>query len=73
MRLIVGMLAFGFGYALLYYGIGMYQQYDPSNPDMTSGVPLSVLLGFNNTWSSVGENPSATSNYAKPPFRGWTS
>jgi hypothetical protein len=73
MKLIVGMLAFGFGYTLLYYGVLGYRTYDSANPQDSSNVPLSVLLGFNKKWTDIGENPGANSVYAKPPFTGWTT
>ena len=73
MKLIVGMLAFAFGYVLLYYGIGMYRGYDSANPANTTGIPLSVLMGFNGKWSDIGANPGAPGVYATPPFSGWTS
>jgi hypothetical protein len=76
MKLIVGMLGFGFGYVLFYYGLTMYRNYDSSNPADTAGTPFSVLLGFNSKWDSVGVMPGSSGSqgvFALPPFTGWTS
>lgn len=74
MKAVVGMLAFGFGYALMYYGIIMYRVYDSTNPADTPGTPLSVLLGFSqgNTIGSPSTNGSKQ-GFATPPFQGWSS
>lgn len=63
MRFPIGVLGFGLGYALLYYGVSMYRQYDPSTYTAVAAPPLSVLLGF----------PAKNSKPANVPFKAATS
>lgn len=62
MRLIVGMMSFVAGYALLYYGVVLYREYVPANPSATNGIPFSALLGFKPNVSSLG------TMWVHPPF-----
>ena len=73
MKLIVGMLAVGFGYLLVYYGVQAYRNYNSSNPSESFIIPISALAGFDTT--TTNDSSDATKNwiYASPPFTGWTS
>jgi hypothetical protein len=60
----MGMISFAVGYALFYYGVVLFQQYDANQPSQTTGIPLSILM-----LGSWANSPGfAGGKYAHPPF-----
>lgn len=79
MKFIVAVLVFGFGYAVFYWGLDYFYQYNPNSPGNTDAIPFSVLLGKipnptpgptppPGSGQAQGFDPSI---YAQPPFADW--